>query len=91
MDPIHHLKRPQLYENECRWHVGTLYQCTICIYMYKHTDGMLQKTHPKCSSRKAIGLIKTESSVLNSVIYKFRLSSKSSHMFISNLINHYSL
>ena len=72
MDPIHHLKRPQLYENECRWYVGTLvcyffrnipmYQCTICIYMYKHTDsmlvryekrlltwyvGMLQKMHPK--------------------------------------------
>ena len=56
MDPIHHLKRPQLYENEVdgkleRWYVGTLvccvfrnipmYQRTIYIYMYKHTDGTL--------------------------------------------------
>ena len=51
MDPIYHLKRPQLYENECRWYIGTLvccvfrnlsmYQCTICIYMYKHTNGTL--------------------------------------------------
>ena len=52
MDPIHHLKRPQLYENECRYYVGMLcffrnipmYQLTICIYMYKHTDGTLRKT-----------------------------------------------
>ena len=39
MDPIHRLKRPQLYENKCRCYVGTLVCCVFRnIPMYKRTN-----------------------------------------------------